>query len=157
VEEHDHHCAWVGACVGRRNYRAFFCFLLGCVALCLALFAACVTQLVCLALQALRQGEAGSPLLHAFAACPFALVLVVYSVVAFSAVVGLFGYHVWLCAVGMTTHEHMRGTLLLRNPYDSGSVLRNLFIKACRPQPPPYPASQSSSPSTLSRSTSMWV
>lgn len=27
IEEYDHHCVWIGKCVGKRNYVVFYCFV----------------------------------------------------------------------------------------------------------------------------------
>ena len=46
AEGFDHHCPWIGNCVGRRNYRYFYSFIVSLAFMCVFIFACAITHLV---------------------------------------------------------------------------------------------------------------
>ena len=94
VEEFDHHCPWIGNCVGKRNYVYFFRFLVSINALAVTGFVVCLVHAV--SQQASRQDRIASAVLAV------ALFIVLFFVV------GLLVFHCCLVALGTTTNEKIK-------------------------------------------------
>lgn len=132
VERFDHHCPWVGQCIGQRNYRFFFIFVSSATLLCIYVFA-----MSALHIKFEMDGDEGTgkrrTVWQAIAKAPASMVLIMYTFIAVWFVGGLTLFHLYLISTNQTTYENFRYRYETRvNPYDQG-IMQNLFTVFCTP------------------------
>ncbi|XP_062364983.1 palmitoyltransferase ZDHHC18-like isoform X7 [Cinclus cinclus] len=131
IERFDHHCPWVGNCVGKRNYRYFYAFILSLSFLTAFIFACVVTHLT---LRSQRDGFLAT--LKTTPASVLELVICFFSVWS---ILGLSGFHTYLVASNLTTNEDIKGSWSNKrgsefaNPYSHKSILTNCCAVLCGP------------------------
>ncbi|CAL4987731.1 unnamed protein product [Urochloa decumbens] len=117
VDRFDHHCPWVGQCIGRRNYRFFFMFISSTTFLCLYVFTFCWVNLY------LTSRQLGVGIGRAVADSPVSGFLIGYTFVTAWFVGGLTAFHSYLVCTNQTTYENFRYRYEGKaNPFNRGAA-----------------------------------
>nr|CAD1829021.1 unnamed protein product [Ananas comosus var. bracteatus] len=130
VQKFDHHCPWVGQCIGLRNYRFFYLFISSSTFLCIYVFTLSWLNII------EERKNYNNSLWKSMTGEVLSLVLIVYTFIAVWFVGGLTAFHTYLISSNQTTYENFRYRYDKKeNPYNKGilSNFKQVFFSKMPP------------------------
>ncbi|XP_076310740.1 palmitoyltransferase ZDHHC8-like isoform X1 [Tachypleus tridentatus] len=141
IETFDHHCPWVNNCIGRRNYRYFFMFLVF-----LSFHIISIFTLSAVFILDHNDSLKSTPSIVTF-------VIMGIIILVFIPILGLTGFHFVLVSRGRTTNEQVTGKFRGGyNPFSKGCY-KNVCFTLCGPQYPRYKKQKLRQPCTVAGQT----
>jgi len=135
VMNFDHHCPFLGTCVGQRNYRSFVVFIGTTCVLSGYLMVLDIVLLCTFATKYSTGHNTWDDILHSLSMDIPATILAFFLIIVFFSVAHLFCYHLYLICVGQTTNEQIRKVFKGHaNPNNLG-CLGNFARTFCHPIP----------------------
>jgi len=134
VEKFDHHCIWLGTCVGKRNYKYFFFFLSSCIILAVYSIAVCTTIIV---QKSNKNTYFDTNHFGLYMGLPAAMIFVCTCFLVFF-LLSLFWTHLQLVVQNLTFYEFIKekwSKYPTLNPSDKESVTKNVKYSLCRSVP----------------------
>ncbi|GAW83432.1 palmitoyltransferase [Plasmodium gonderi] len=126
VEKFDHHCPWVGNCIGTRNYKYFVYFVFNLyILICITLGASIYKLTICINSLSDEGYNTEKIFIHIWRMATDSIILIIYTVLTLWFVIGLLCYHIYTIVTNQTTYEQIKTFYQNDNPFNIG-VLNNI-------------------------------
>ncbi|CAG9312234.1 unnamed protein product [Blepharisma stoltei] len=139
VEKFDHHCPWIGNCVGKRNYKYFIIFLTSTSILVVINFVGSLLHLLLLIKDYDGKSDQAQAVSEALRDGAVSTFLAAYSFLEMWFLLGLCGFHMYLLFTNQTSSEQLKNTWKVpyKNPYRE-SCFANVVASLCKSNTPPH-------------------